>query len=87
MIHQEPECRKVLNPDTMGCGWVQVPIIQIQVPNWVLAGFESPHMDSSLNLRKQFQDHGWAEDEQKVTVGILLSRITASNDPITQGHA
>ena len=35
---------------------------------------------------KQFQDPGWAEDEQKITVGILSSRITASNDCITQGH-
>ena len=42
----------------VGCGQVRVPVMWIQVPNWILAGFEFQHMGSSTNWGKWFHHKG-----------------------------
>ena len=41
MRHQEPELHYVLEPGTVGFGWVQVLATWVQVPSRVLAEFKS----------------------------------------------
>lgn len=38
----------------LGFGWVSVPATWVQVPGWVLAGFEFQHMGSSPSLVNGF---------------------------------
>ena len=44
----------LLGPENMGCGWVWVPAMWVQVSSWILAGIKSQHVGSSPKLRNSF---------------------------------
>ena len=55
----------------LGFGWIGVPTTWVQVPSWVLAGFEFQHMGSSPSLVNGFTPTLFPAGREASLMGLM----------------